>query len=101
MKKYILFFVKLFLPMLFIFSLSIAISTSIGMIQSEANAENTVKEQLESTVTITENIEKMDRDYNNNQIIDVFAPDLKTIKKIGELKEVKYYDYSIPLFMAR
>lgn len=76
-----------------------AISTSTGMIKGEENSRETINEMLLPTITITEDFRKAEQDFQNNKNVELDHVSLETIKDIGKLEEVEYYDYSTPAYI--
>ncbi|SJZ61457.1 putative ABC transport system permease protein [Pilibacter termitis] len=78
---------------LFVLGNLIAGATSIQ--QATGNVEKETKRKLGATATAEIDYEKY-ADKLNSSEVDVKPLKVDTIKKIGELKYVKYYDYSFP-----
>lgn len=85
-----------------IFILGNVMAGAIAIDQGTKSVEDTIKAKLGATATISEDYERMSKDQEQNEKgepdFDFFkdnSPTQKTLKKIGELSEVKYYDYSM------
>ncbi len=78
-----------------IFILGNVMAGAIAIDQGTKNVENTIKSKLGAVATISEDYEKMQKDMGENSDA-TFEPNLPTpkiLKEIGELEEVKYFDY--------
>ncbi|MDT2815028.1 ABC transporter permease [Vagococcus carniphilus] len=83
-----------------IFILGNVMAGAIAIDQGTKSVEDTIKAKLGAVATISEDYEKMnqDQEQSGDDNFDVFkdnSPTTKTLKEIGELPEVKYYDYSL------
>lgn len=85
-----------------IFILGNVMAGAIAIDQGTKSVENTIKEKLGAVATISEDYEQLNKDQENagneNGNFDFIkdnTPTTETLKEIGELPEVKYYDYSI------
>lgn len=92
-------YLKIIIFSVLCFCCFIAISISIGMIKGEENAKKTINEMLPPAITITEDFRKVEQDFQNNKNVEIDLLSLETIKEIGKLEEVEYYDYSTPTYI--
>ncbi|WP_375179934.1 hypothetical protein [Enterococcus rotai] len=98
MKKKWSLFISVAISVVFLFVLSTILSLSIGMIGNERNAKRAVEGLLIPSITITEDVEKIENDYKSGELkSEIRTPGLKIIEKIGSLEELDYSDYRTPV----
>ncbi|MGX4686004.1 FtsX-like permease family protein [Vagococcus sp. JNUCC 83] len=80
---------------LVIFILGNVMAGAIAIQQATKNVENNIKTKLGANATVSFNSDKINELEESGKDFDIKEPDSKVYKEIGELKQVKFYDYSI------
>src|SRR5690606_9068524 len=88
--------VKSFILLAVIIVLGSLIAGAVSIQQATSNVEKNIKERLGAAATLELDYEKLDslseEEWMEIELQDI---DLETIKQVGELSYVKYYDYNM------
>ena len=92
---------KSFILLAVIFILGNLISGAISIQQATGNVETTIKERLGAIAMIEMDYQAMEEQMDTGQeAIETENISVDLIKQIGELSYVKYYDYSMSIYLG-
>lgn len=85
-----------------IFILGNVMAGAIAIDQGTKSVESTIKQKLGAVATVTQDYEEIDKaiQEDENAYEKMTFPSEKTLKEIGDLSEVSYYDYSYQSFLT-
>lgn len=92
---------KSFILLAVIFILGNLMSGAISIQQATGNVETTIKEKLGAVATIEMDYQAMEDQMETGlEAIETESISVDLIKQIGELSYVKYYDYSMSIYLG-
>ncbi|MGY3703093.1 hypothetical protein BW731_00125 [Vagococcus martis] len=80
---------------LVIFILGNLMAGAIAIQQATRGVETNIKTQLGANATVSFNEDKIQEIEESGKELDIKEPDTTVYKEIGQLKQVKFYDYSV------